>query len=864
MSEVNERIKKNEEGKKQILEKTAENFINISSFSNKLNKNSLHKNIRKKIEEMEKRRNDEDKLFDKINEKYKSSIEDLKNNILGEKKDEILNSINNVYLKFNLKFNKNISFVGDINNYLDIYKNFIRLMVLLLNKQDVYYLLDFMNKIMKKYYLYYDSFFVYFVNDIIKSSEKTGEDIIFYDIDISKIDNDEPRLIDHIYMFYSYFPDNFIKICNNINFVESEFYSPITEIDIKNKKIIVNYNNNNINIFCYLNYLIFSIIKKNCFDVFYIDIIKFIKNTLFSKIILKKINYLLLFFDIFYNINMNIDNFLLLGYTALPLGAKDDRLSDGNRKNTFFFLNTFNYGKINIMELYISKFLNFDLYKSSTSEDMKLIDNDEIYKKKFLYDILTNMCNFELEFEEKYHIQKNWKFSNAYSNYQEYIGQNNRSLNQNKRKLDYFYESFLKNVKNNFYNMEIFIKNKIGNINYIEYLDLLCKNNLKIFDIGPYFNLASYPILYTFKNNKYIDREIKYLEPFRLIQKFLEEKNQNFVNDIKKRCLISILELLNSKINNEKQNINLINYFYERIKINNRRINEKNKVDNIFNFIYIILRKKFNHFQISSFFYIFMSYNNDFNDFFGVQFKTFENFERELKTKKEYIESMVFTTNRSKYNFGQIKKNMMTEINKILELAKKLKYIDEVQSKKLYQSFFNNKNESGELNINENQIIQGLERKYEKQIFKNKGIKAFIDEYKKLKTKKFKLLVKMKKLEENMVNYLNKESKLRVEEEKLKKLKQELNIPFINKQKIIFKNRINSENIIEIINYLTDKFFPSEILTNIPNSKLNNESTPENFSVYNENELQFQMNMNNVNPRSSINTRKQYRLSNVN
>ncbi len=123
-------------------------------------------------------------------------------------------------------FGKNIQYQIDEKNYVLIYKNFIRIMVLTLNNPKVKYLLD--HVLYKD--LTYDTFYSSFKKEILESSvyQPDTENISFYDLNIDLIQDTDSRLIDHIYMFSDYFIyheglNNYFDIlCNNILYSFSE------------------------------------------------------------------------------------------------------------------------------------------------------------------------------------------------------------------------------------------------------------------------------------------------------------------------------------------------------------------------------------------------------------------------------------------------------------------------------------------------------------------------------------------------------------------------------------------------------------------------------------------------------------------
>ncbi len=116
------------------------------------------------------------KIIFKIKKKYIKNKELLINNI-KEYKNKYLSEILRLYNEYNFNFKNKISnfnikvFIGDKNDELTIYKNFIRIMVLNLNNNKVKYLLS---EILENK-LEYESFFIYFIDNIYENSIKRND-----------------------------------------------------------------------------------------------------------------------------------------------------------------------------------------------------------------------------------------------------------------------------------------------------------------------------------------------------------------------------------------------------------------------------------------------------------------------------------------------------------------------------------------------------------------------------------------------------------------------------------------------------------------------------------------------------------------
>lgn len=205
------------------------------------------------------------KIIFKIKKKYIKNKELLINNI-KEYKNKYLSEILRLYNEYNFNFKNKISnfnikvFIGDKNDELTIYKNFIRIMVLNLNNNKVKYLLS---EILENK-LEYESFFIYFIDNIYENSIKRNDgNIIEYDINLDLIENDDPSLNDHIYFYGHYFYHSFLNISKNINFEDYDLENLNLEINLQEKKLILIFKIMKMNIFLNIIYLIILIIIIN-------------------------------------------------------------------------------------------------------------------------------------------------------------------------------------------------------------------------------------------------------------------------------------------------------------------------------------------------------------------------------------------------------------------------------------------------------------------------------------------------------------------------------------------------------------------------------------------------------------------------
>ncbi len=780
-----------------------------------------------KTEEIEKTKKIKDyEVIDEIKKKYKLFKNELIENIKN-KKDLCLSNIKRLYQEYNNIFSNKFSnfkikqFIGDENDELTIYKNFIRIMVLKLNDNSVKYLL---NNILDNN-LELDSFYVYFIDEILSSSNKNNENIIEYDINLNLIKNEDPRLDDHIYQFSFYFKfegidDGHFRNIKYMKFIPYDNINLNLDFNLNEKKIIIDIIKNNENYsfnFYYLfNYVCETILKTNGFVIFYKDILIFIQKFLTNADLYNNLTYFFLIDYIFRNLSStneeHLKNYYLLGSTDRPL--------DGNRSNTYFFGNVFSFGKMNILEIYITLF------------------NKELNIENLIYDLIINRFSYILKNEDAtlyQSIMYSMRFKD--SNFEKLL-KNEISVNKFKTNFTYNYKketnAYIKKKNNqnelSYFNLEIkkfkylfdYFQNIMNKKNNTNYILKLMNCHIEDKNIGKYFNIASYPTLFIIKNK--INHDFEYNNIFYNIIYLLEGTDDELFN-MKKKALYYILTTLDIVLNT--YNISKLNESINKSEINNeffkKFLNEqnssKNSINILYDKIYKILIKKYNHLDISIFFFLYLDsikddenilnnikkiYNeknkNKINDFAIYRSELF-NYIKFLLNEEQFTKYIISknktSNNENNYienNYFKIRKNINDKLSKLknniisssssLEKLKKIEDRILKKNKRILENLsvedyyeFNMKLGEIKKQINDDKkslIINGKKLKYIKKEFNKKFIKN-----------KYGVLKELK---------LNEIGEL---EELKNKLKKKYNNQYFLKNKNLFKFIENIENLIE-------------------------------------------------------------------
>ncbi len=289
-----------------------------------------------------------DDFLNNLNKNQKEALNKLKKNV-EEYGYLIYAQLIRLYNEYNKKFEKEKKiFIGDQNNYMDLYKNFVRIMVLYLNEPDVKELYN--NILLKRLEL--DTFYNLFTEIIINSSYRDGANgsNISFDIDIKNIDNNNKIWVSHIYMFGDYFDfKNNSEFINKLTFDNNPKYNysiPI-KFDVKNKLFLIQYIGLTFNLYHIFNYVCKEILESNGNYCLYSDNLTYIieKLKLTNQI---KLNEFYLLYKIIRSIFDFNSNFVDGKYQEGMRSFKN-----GIRPNFYFMGSIVPYGKLNILEEFI-------------------------------------------------------------------------------------------------------------------------------------------------------------------------------------------------------------------------------------------------------------------------------------------------------------------------------------------------------------------------------------------------------------------------------------------------------------------------------------------------------------------------------
>ncbi len=320
----------------------------VSSYTTALTEN---RNANSNTISNENKIKSDDKFISELSKKQKEALNKLKKNVEEDGYliyDQLIRLYNEYNIKFKILFEEDKKvFIGDRNNYMDLYKNFVRIMVLYLNEPDVRELYN--NILLKRLEL--DTFYNLFTEIIIYSSYRDGANgsIISFDIDIKNIDNNNKIWISHIYMFGDYF-----DFKNNLEFIKGltfdnnlNNYSIPIRFDVKNKLFQIKYKEFTFNLYHIFNYVCKEILESNGNYCLYSDNLTYIieKLKLTNQI---KLNEFYLLYKIIRSIFDFNSNFVDGKYQEGMRSFKN-----GIRPNFYFMGSIVPYGKLNILEEFI-------------------------------------------------------------------------------------------------------------------------------------------------------------------------------------------------------------------------------------------------------------------------------------------------------------------------------------------------------------------------------------------------------------------------------------------------------------------------------------------------------------------------------
>ncbi len=766
------------------------------------------------------------KNIDESREKcYEECLKNIKDNY-----EEFYNKINNLYNEYYGIQNQNYIQIGENENRaIKLYKNFIRVMVLGLNKSDVRLLVEtvYNND------LSFDSFYSYFKYDIEISSKKDENgNILEYDLNIENISDSDPRLKDHIYIYYEHFNLNAFKSFSwnfttllDINMNDKKNKMNI-DIDLGNKKVELKYNNEdlnlNFNIYYFINLTLYELFNYNFLNQIYYDSIIFFKNFIINNKF-RNIYYT----ELFFRINQYFGEYLETFGKSFILGERE-RFNQSFRKNTFFYKELVSSGKFNVISTYLLEIRNLGYYNVKNNNiNIKNKLNDKViylflsYMRLFLSIMKPNDA-YLIEFSSiGTYIQHIFANNNRKVNFNFNINSENYNLidqkvDKNKQEPYKFYKKYSKliidnlNLFNTFFdkykNINIFTDEKIFNNNYIQ---ILLNSRIKLIENTYYFNLAQYPLLFNIEDNQFseidaLKREGKIKKSFYPLIDIIENPDKFKENN--KKLVLCILNFYNSQLNSNsinqylknkndnKNEINLLNS-YSSLVINFENIDDK--VNFIIQDIFYILRAKHSIFNICKFFYYFnkliqlkISNKNLKNiikfEFENYLFSPIENY------------SFLKTLNSSKSKISRINHYLEIIFSILKNSNLKIKNFKNVQVETLYNYM--------------NKEIKNLEEKYKKLWIKKKELLKNINDMKKarntIKTKEFTIQNSNGKIEKviGLKGLLAKKKVLEDEYNNLVKIrKNKSNEKLSKKLKYDVRNMLNDIRDVKLDKKLTNK-----------------------------------------------------------
>jgi hypothetical protein len=622
---------------------------NDSNRSSTLETNGNHENRKKNIinqiygndiytdQDFYEKRKQEFGILDSYLKRKKDIIRDFKNDVL-EHKEEYVETFQIILQKYGKQFQQDDPEI----DYIDIYKNFIFVMVLLLN-EDIQ--IKYLYQDVLESNLQLDSFYAPFRNEIEMQSRKNENGKIEeFDINIIGISHDDKRLISHMVMFgenlsYVIFKNNFINYVQNINTNKNQL-NVLFEVqqNIKNRILNIQINKKNMNMFELINYLLKLIISSNSIDFMYFDnfqfIIKFIEN--------KKLQNINVFILLLYSLRIidliNIDLTHKGERTELcALGSRN--MADNLNINVFMCDNIFSAGKYNILFTYVKNFI----IKKYVFEDYDF----NILIEKIMYNYLVRIPEYKLtvmliDYLERF---KTIKYSKIILNDIKQLLNQNKTIDQEYyiKKIDVLDlanpEQQKKNLNyliNDIINLFNIIFTKNNKINYFKYLQY----SNKIY-IGRYFNLSQYPIFYYFnlpETNKKIfynkdifqpeyqqifelfkTPDILYRQKIKLYQYIyflckmnfdIQQQKSSFhsLSNENKENIINHIFITNQQELLEMDEVNFINKFLPQNRKTEDLLLLNQLVDFILEPIQQFLEKKYEYFDLCLFYYSFFNY----------------------------------------------------------------------------------------------------------------------------------------------------------------------------------------------------------------------------------------------------------------
>ncbi len=602
------------------------NTASIGNNENNQKSNSINQIYENDIytdEPFYEKKKQEFSMIDDYLKRKKNVIQKFKENVI-EHKEEYIQTLQQILLKYGKSFEQD----GNEIDYIDIYKNYIRVMVLLLNADEqIKYL--FQNVLESNFQL--DSFYAPFSKDI-QIDKNTNGQIIFFDIHISNISHQDTRLTSHMIMFGEYmhfviFKDYFI---NNHNQKANRINNVQLNINYQNREIIVNIENKiQFNIFELLNYCMKFIISSNSINFLYYDNYKFIFDFL-NIPELQTIENLILLIRNLRPINVLNVNLIKKNEQDPDLYRLGTRtIADDITLNSFMIDNIFSLGHFNILFMFVV----YNIIKNQN------LSKDNFYYLKYnINDVLFDIINKNHEYaftasslrklpelfdkKEIIKIQKLMTKSKLKLNEEQYLYISESNILSNRqKKINQFNELFtyLISIQNT-------ILKQINTENYFLY----SIQSPKIINIGRYFNIAQYPIFYHFDipSNLFINKD-KLRNQYQQIFQSFQKPTILYLQKIKLIQYIYFLCKMNDEIQKnktkdidiifEEQKKNILEreeiLFLQQFLPQNQRTNDIEQLNSfidssILEPIQQLLEKKYEYFDLCLFYYSFFNYMN--------------------------------------------------------------------------------------------------------------------------------------------------------------------------------------------------------------------------------------------------------------
>jgi len=689
------------------------------NYNNNMNQksnivNQIYENDIYTDEPFYEKRKQEFMITDEYLHRKKYAIQEFKK-LIEEHKDEYIQTFQLILQKYGKEFESNPNQIDE----MDIYKNFIYVMVLLLNEDEQ---IRFLYKNVLKSNLQLDSFYAPFSKEIEQYSQRnSNRDILFFDIDMNTIQKNDKRLLSHMIVFYEYFKiDTFHYYFSNLSNQNQNKLN--IEINIQQRKINIKLPEIKMNIFEYINYFIQKITKTDSLNLLYYDNIEFIKQfTQNENMHTYKIFSLLQ--KILRNITAINEEKILKERTSVYI-LGDRYLGDNSNINIFMLNNIFSMGHVNILKTYIlSPKINniyieiIDLLTSYRSIINDLDTNRKYSNEIFSYDSLFRISDehniFVKNIFDKLEKNKKYKISNDLNQITNKINISLKTEGSNILNFQNYFQTYswkLKFILNRYDS----ILQKLNPMNYFSYFQ-----SIQIIPIGRYFNLLQYPIFYHFKipinENIIIQPEILHSQYVQLFEN-LKKPEIFYFKKIKLFQYIYFLCKMNDEIHKnktksfeiifeeqkqnilERQEISFLQQFLTQTQQTNDIQQLNSFIDSsILEPIQQFLEKKYEYFDLCLFYYSFFNYMN----LYEVSISLHNNISKRIRnlnnqTKIQSIDNIV------KYMMIDYMGYLRPQTKEIL----KKKWIEENENmiyqnmQKLYNYNFK-KIKEGKLNINE-------------------------------------------------------------------------------------------------------------------------------------------------------------------